>query len=62
MATYRFRLIEKHAQLIGVHYLSFESDADAIQHGDTTVGEYDCAHVEVWAGDNLISAAIRRLK
>jgi hypothetical protein len=34
VATYRFRLIDRHGQLIGVHYLSFDSDAEAIRHAD----------------------------
>ena len=62
MATYRFRLIDRHGQLIGAHYLSFDSDAEAIRHADTAAGEYDCGHVEVWTGDNLISAATQRLR
>jgi hypothetical protein len=57
MAIYRFRLIDEHGDLIGVHYLSFDSDAEAIRHADTAIGEYDCGRIEVWAGDNLISAA-----
>jgi hypothetical protein len=61
MAIYRFRLIDRHEQLIGVHYLSFDSDAE-VRHADTAVGEYDCGRVEVWAGDNLISATMPRLK
>jgi hypothetical protein len=31
MAIYRFRLIDNHGQLIGAHYLSFDSDAEAIR-------------------------------
>jgi hypothetical protein len=62
MATYRFRMIDRHGQLIGVHYLSFDSDAEAIRHADTTVGEYDCGRVEVWAGDRLVIAAMQRSK
>jgi hypothetical protein len=62
MATYRFRLIDRHGQMIGAHYLSFDSDAEAIRHADRAVGEYDCGRVEVWAGDNLISAAMQRLR
>jgi hypothetical protein len=59
MATYRFRLIDRHGQLIGVHYLSFDSDAEAIRRADTAVEEYDCGRVEVWAGDRLVFAAQR---
>jgi hypothetical protein len=62
MATYRFRLVDRHGQLIGVHYLSFYSDAEAIRHADTAVGEYDCGHVEVLAGDKLIFTATQRLR
>jgi hypothetical protein len=60
MATYRFRLIDKHGELIAVEYLSFESDAEAKQHADTMVGEYE--RVEVWSGENLIYAAMQRLR
>jgi hypothetical protein len=35
MAIYRFRLIDRHGQLIGAHYLSFDSDAEAIRHALT---------------------------
>jgi hypothetical protein len=62
MTIYRFRMIDRHGQVTGVHYLSFKSDAEAIRHGDTTVGEYDCGCVEVWAGDNLVCAAVQRLR
>jgi hypothetical protein len=61
MATYRFRMIDRHGQLMGVHFLSLDSDADAKRYADTTLGEYDCERVEVWLGDNLICATIRRL-
>ena len=62
MAIYRFRMIDSHEQVINVHYLSFASDAEAIRHADTTAGEYDCARVEVWAGDRLLSSAVQRLR
>jgi hypothetical protein len=39
MATYRFRLIDHHGEMIGVHYRSFESDAEAKRHADTMVGD-----------------------
>jgi hypothetical protein len=62
MAIYGLRLIDSHGQVIGVHYLSFDSDTEATRHAETAVAEYDCGRVEVWAGDNLISAAMRRLR
>jgi len=62
MAIYRFRVIDKQGDLIGVHFLSFDSEAEAIRHADRAVGEYDCGRVEVWAGDTLISAAMQRLR
>jgi hypothetical protein len=55
-------MIDSHEQVINVHYLSFDSDAEAIRHADTTAGEYDCARVEVWAGDRLLSSAVQRLR
>jgi hypothetical protein len=61
MPIYRLRMIDRHGQLIAVHYLSFDSDAKAIRHADTAVGEYDCERVEAWAGDNLICAVMRRV-
>jgi hypothetical protein len=60
MATYRFRLFDRHGQLIGVHYLWFDSDAEAIRYADTTVWEYDCGSVEVWQSDTPVSAAMQR--
>jgi hypothetical protein len=62
MAIYRFRLIDNHGQLIGARYLPFDSDDAAIRYAETAVGEYDCGCVEVWAGDNLVSAAMQRLR
>jgi len=33
-------MIDRHGQLIGVHYLSFDSDAEAIRHADiVAIGE-----------------------
>jgi hypothetical protein len=61
MTAYRFRMIDKHGDVIGVHFLSLDSDAAATRHADATIGEYDCERVEVWLADNLICAAIRRL-
>jgi hypothetical protein len=61
MATYRFRLIDKYGEVLGVHYLSLESDADAQQYADTAIGEYDCEPVEVWLGDSLVCVAMQRL-
>jgi hypothetical protein len=54
-------MIDKHGEVIGVQFLSLDSDADAKRYADTTLGDYDCEHVEVWLGDNLICATIRRL-
>jgi len=62
MALYRFRLIDNHGLLIGARYLPFDSDDAAIRYAETALGEYDCGCVEVWAGDNLISAAMQRLR
>jgi hypothetical protein len=61
MAAYRFRMIDKHGDVIGAHFLSLDGDADAKRYADTTLGEYDCECVEVWLGDNVICAVIRRL-
>jgi hypothetical protein len=46
MVTYRFRLIDSAGDVISVHYLSMGSNAEARQHADTALGEYDCACVE----------------
>ena len=62
MAMYRFRLIVSAGDVIGVHYISMGNDAEAWQHADTTLGEYDCACVEAWAGDRLICAIKRPTK
>ncbi len=61
MAAYRIRIIDKHGDVIGVHFPSLDSDAEAKRYADTTVGEFDCERVEVWLGENVICAAIRRL-
>jgi hypothetical protein len=61
MATYRFRMMDNHGDVIGVHFLSLDNDADAKRQADTMLGDYDCERVEVWLGDKLICAPIRRL-
>jgi hypothetical protein len=62
MAIYRVRIVDPHGDVISVHFLSLDSDAVAKRYADTAVGEYDCERVEVWAGDNLICASMKRLK
>jgi hypothetical protein len=59
MAAYRFRLIDKHGDRIGVHFLSLDSDADAKRQAETMVGEYDFERVEVWLDDLMICAITR---
>jgi hypothetical protein len=61
MAAYHFRLIDKHGDRIGVHFLILTSDDDARRQAETMIGEYDCERVEVWLDDKLICAPIRQL-
>ena len=61
MAAYRFRMFDKHGDVIGVHFLSLESDAGAKRRANTMLDDYDCERVEIWSGDQLIWAATRRL-
>jgi len=46
MKFYRLRLIDQQGEVIGAHFVSLVSDADAMRYVDTAVGEYDCEHVE----------------
>jgi hypothetical protein len=61
MAIYRFRLIDRHGEVIAVFFLSVVSDADAKRQADTMLVEYDCERVEVWTRDKLVYAAMRRV-
>ena len=36
MAAYRFRI---HGHVFGVHFLSLDSDGDAVRYGDTMLGD-----------------------
>jgi hypothetical protein len=40
-------MIDKHGDVIGVQFLSLDSDANAKRYANTTLGEYDCERVEV---------------